>query len=148
MKKNIKRIARARKRKGQAMLESAMVLTAAIMLLVGTFDLGQIFFLHNSLVERTRLTARYAASNYGDTTAVTNYFLYGSPTQTPGITSTFMQVAPSMVSVTRYDANTNNDRMEVKVHDYPYQFITPYLSGIYTGKPIVATAPTETRDGW
>jgi uncharacterized membrane protein len=147
-KTKLKNIGRNRKRKGQAMVESTFVLLAAIMMLVGTFDLAQIFFVHQSLVERTRLTSRYAASNYSDPNTATNYFLYGTATQ-PGIsTATFLGVQPSMVSVVRYDANTNNDRMQVSVRDYNYQFIMPYMAGIYTGKPIVATAPTETRDGW
>ena len=149
-KTKLKHIGRNRKRKGQAMVESTFVLLAAIMMLVGTFDLAQIFFVHQSLVERTRLTSRYAASNYSDPNTATNYFLYGTPTAPqPGITvSTFLGVQPSMVSVVRHDANTNDDRMQVTVHDYPYQFVMPYLAGVYTGKPIMATAPTETRDGW
>jgi len=137
-----------RRRKGQALVESALTLTVIMMMLVGAFDLGQVFFVHQSLVERARFTARYASTNYSDTTAVTNYFLYGAPQAQPGITTGFLNVTSSMVAVTRYDANTNNDRMEVKVHDYPYTFIMPYLAGVYTGKPIVATAPTESRDGW
>lgn len=137
-----------RKRRGQALVESALVLMVVLMMLAGTFDLAQVFFVHQSLAERARKTARYASMNYEAPQEAENYFLYGTP-NAPGIyASTFLSVEPSMVDVTRLNSDTNSDRMEVKVHDYPYSFVTPFLSGAYTGKSILATAPTESRNGW
>ena len=147
LRKTVRRAA-SRKRKGQALVESALMLAMIISLLVSAFDFGQIFFIHQSLVERARITARYASMNYENADGAKNYFLYGTPQQPGAYTSRFLSVSPEMLSVTRFDADSNRDRMEVKVHDYPYQFFTPFLASAYTGKAITATAPTEARNGW
>jgi Tfp pilus assembly protein PilV len=144
----MRRITFGRKQRGQAMIESVLTLMIIVMLMIGALDLAQVFFIHQSLAERTRLTARYASLNYNAPDGVRNYFLYGRPDPPDAYQATFLSVQPSMVSVTRLDADTNSDRMEVKVHDYPYRFVTPYISGAYTGKPIIATAMSETRSGW
>src|SRR5579872_6979557 len=49
--------------RGQAMVESALVLIVTMGLILGTCDFGQFLYLHQSLTERARAAARYGAVN-------------------------------------------------------------------------------------
>ncbi len=54
------RTSRKRRTRGSTMVESALVMLAFTMLLVAIFDVSQFLFMHQSLVERVRVAARWA----------------------------------------------------------------------------------------
>jgi len=136
------------RRRGQSLVEAALVLVVALVTIVGALDFGQVMFIHQSLVERVRAGARYAALNSGNLDAARNLVVYGSPrapeqdgdSQPP---AGFLGLSTSMVSVTRQGANTSDDRVVVRIEGYPFRFFSPFIGGVYTAKPIVATAPVE-----
>ena len=123
------------------MVETSLVLVVFLMMLIGIADLGQVLFIHASLVERVREGLRYGVITY-DTAAIKNIVLYGTPAPADGATPSFNLTA-SMVSVSRADANTPEDRVVITVSNYPIQWFTPYNAKVTAGKPIVEAQAME-----
>ena len=130
-------------RRGQALLESALVTLVFLVLLIGVLDVCQVLFVHQTLVERSRNAVRYGAVRPYDADAIRNMVLYNQLTapgeQAPGV----FGLTPSMVSVSRLDATLHEDRIVVAITDYPFDFFSPFIAGAVRGKPIVATMPYE-----
>jgi TadE-like protein len=143
MRLNQDRASRARKRsdRGSAMVESSLVLIVFLMLLIGIADVGQMLFMHVSLVERIREGLRYGVVNY-DTAAIQNIVLYGTASPPQGATPSFNLTA-NMVSVSRMDASTAEDRVVITLSNYPIQFFTPYIATKTTGRAIVEAQAME-----
>jgi len=123
-------------RRGQALVESALVTGVFLTLLIGVLDVGQVLFVHQTLVERTRNALRYGAVRPFDADAIRNMFPEGSEEGLFGL-------LPSMVQVSREDAGTSADRIVIRVTKYPFRFYTPLIAGAYEGKPIIASIPYE-----
>jgi Flp pilus assembly protein TadG len=137
---------RRRGRRGQALLEGALVTLVFVVLLIGVLDIGQFLFVHQTLVERGRNALRYGVVRPFDANAIRNMVLYNQPTapasggQTvPGV----FGLTPAMVTVTRQDATWNEDRIVLTISDYPFRFFTPLIAGIARGKPITVSLPYE-----
>ena len=133
--------------RGQALLEGALVTLVFLVLFIGIFDVGQVLFVHQSLVERARDAVRYGVVRPYDADAIQNMVVYGQPgapgevngTPAPG----FLGLSASMVSVSRQDATFNEDRIVVAIRNYPFTFFTPFIAGVYQARPIVAALPYE-----
>src|SRR5436189_1659880 len=71
---------RLNNRSGQALVESSLILLIFLQILIGIMDFGQFLYFHQSLSERTRAGARYAAVNGTATTInsdqIANFVLY------------------------------------------------------------------------
>ncbi len=132
-------------RRGQALLESALVTFVFIVLLVGVLDVGQFLFVHQTLVERGRNALRYGVVRPFDASAIRNLVLYNQPSAPPGGQGVpgIFGLTPAMVSVTRRDATFNEDRVVVTISDYPFRFFTPLIAGLARGKPITVSLPYE-----
>ena len=128
-------------KKGSAMVESSLVLVVFLTLLIGIADLGQILFIHASIVERLREGLRYGVITY-DPTAIRNIVLYGTDRPTEGAVPGF-NLASNMVDVSRFDANTPEDRIRIAVSNYPVEFFAPFIARRFTGKAIVAVQAME-----
>src|SRR5947207_15185822 len=68
------------KRRGQAVIESSLILLIFIPVLIGILDFGQFLYFHQSLSERARAGARYAAVHTFDATKIAKYTLYNDDT--------------------------------------------------------------------
>src|SRR5260370_31188664 len=79
--KNIMRKTRPRQ-KGQALVETGLILFVFIALLAGTLDFGQYLYFHQSLSQRARAALRYGIINTTDRTGIQNMALYNNPTAT------------------------------------------------------------------
>jgi hypothetical protein len=112
------------------------------MLLMGILDFGQMLFFRASIGERMRGALRGGAIAY-DATAIQNYVLYGTRTPADGATPS-LNLTSSMVSVTRLDANTSADRVQITVSNYPIVFFSPVLARRVVSAPIVAMQAMET----
>lgn len=130
------------RQRGSTLLESALVLIVFITVLLGMMDMGQVLFQRASVVERVRNAVREGVITY-DPTAIRNMVLYGTATPADGAVPAF-NLSADMVEVTRLDANTSADRVEVRVSNYPIDFYTPFIAGRVTGPPIALVAPMET----
>ena len=132
-----------RRQKGQGLLEGALVTVVFLGVVIGMIDIGQVLFIHQSLVERVRATLRYGP------TALENMILYNQST-VPGADDPnappppgFLGVTRDMITVSRQDATFAEDRLVITVQGYPFRFLTPFLAASYTGQPIQATTPYE-----
>ncbi len=136
---------RTHDRRGQSLVESALVTLVFLTLLIGVLDVGQVLFVHQTLVERARHALRWGTVRPFDATAIRNIVLYnrsaladGNPPG-PGL----FNLTPGMVSVTRQDASLPADRIVLRISGYPFRFYTPFIAGLYQGRPIVLSIPYE-----
>ena len=74
-----------RGKRGQALVESALVLVSFIAMLVGAMDFGQVLFFHQSLVERVRSGIRYGAMHAYNETSIKNMIRFNQTTQPDGV---------------------------------------------------------------
>src|SRR5258707_5047703 len=87
-------------RKGQALVEGALILLLFLAFFVGTIDFGQYLYFHQSLTERARAAARYGAVNPSDRTGIQNVAIYNDPNgSTNGATAIIPDFTAAMVDV-------------------------------------------------
>ncbi len=129
--------------RGQSLVESALVALVFLVTLIGIFDLGQIFFIHQSFVERVRNAARYGVVNTFNETAFKNMVLYNQTTVPEGQTSGMFGLTADQLTVTQYDTGTSAHRIVVAINSYPYRFFSPLIAGIFTGRPILVSFSSE-----
>lgn len=117
-------------------MELSLIFMVLVCLIVGSLDFGQFLFIHQMLTERARSALRYGVTTSPiDTTGVQNMVLYG---QTTGSGNGIFGLTPAMVQVTASDANTDDYRLTVKVTNFPYSVLSPYIAGTFYGPDIVA----------
>ncbi len=135
--------------RGQSLLESVLVTLVFLTLLIGILDVGQVLFVHQTLVERTRAALRWGAVRPFDADAIRNMVLYSQPTvpgnEDPPPAGLFGLTADN-VTVERRDAGTNADRIVITLTRYPFRFFTPFIAGRYEGKPIIGSIPYEVEN--
>jgi hypothetical protein len=110
---------------------------------LGILDLGQLMFFQVSLTERARAGARYAVVHSFDVTTVQNVVMFNSATATAGATSGLFGLTRSMITVTRYGSGTSDDRVEVRISNFPLAFVTPFLAGDFSSKTFRAIMPVQ-----
>jgi len=147
-KQNGKR-SRARKRqRGQALVETALVLLVTLSMILFIFDMGRILLTEQFISERARVAVRNAVVNSWDATAVKNYVAYGSTghlrgdpdDDDPGI----LGINPSQVTFTSYpDSGIGDARYQVTVSGVPMFTFVPYLPGSFNAPSVTATAPVQ-----
>ncbi len=119
---------RSRRQRGQALVESVLTLTAFLAIFMGMIEVGEILYIHQTLVERTRSAVRWGAVNVWDSTnsptQISNVVLYGTPTPADNATPIF-GLSSSNVSVTRPQPDYSSaDRVVVSVSGYTLTFFT------------------------
>jgi hypothetical protein len=139
------------KRRGQAVVEAALSLTVFLGLLISAFDLGQMLFFHQALVERVREAVRWASLNPYDGTGdqIANIILYRSVAHPGAGTPAFLNLARDNVRV-EYQAPTvadpNEERIRVTIVNYSYEFFSPWIAGVFVhAHPVSAAAPVLYR---
>lgn len=137
---------RRRRQRGNTILESTLVYTAFLMLLIGTIDLGHVLFLHQSITERVRDAVRYGASRPSSAdvdTAMKNIVLYNSTVPAENATASF-GLRPEHINVSRTPGvGENPNRLTVSVSAFTFRFLTPFAHGTRTARAISATLPME-----
>ena len=135
--------ARPTGQRGQSVIEGLLVLVVLIGMILGVLDFGQMIFLHQTLTERARAAARYAALNPADVDGVRNLVLFGNTVAPDDATRSFWGMTAAMVQVARANQNTNEDEMVVTITGYRFQIFSPWIAGSALGRSIVASAPVE-----
>src|SRR5690349_5426362 len=115
------------RRKGSTILEMVLTLVVFLALFIGVFDIGEMFFVHQTLTDRARNAARWGAVNAFDATSIQNLVLYGATTPAQGQTASF-GLTVSNVTVSRPAATIGKpeDRVIVTV-TYPVSLISVFL---------------------
>lgn len=152
---------RSRRQGGQALVESVLTLTAFLAIFLGMIEVGEILYIHQTLVERTRSAVRWGAVNTWDSTdsptQITNMVLYGTTTPADSSTPIFGLTANN-VSVSRPQPDYSAaDRIVVAVSGYTLTFFTNAIvkmsggsgntSAQFTGLTIQESQPYEVSNG-
>jgi hypothetical protein len=133
-----------RHRRGNGMLEAALVLLVFLAVLIGIFDFAQVLFVHQTFTARLRAAARFGVVRTYDPDAIRNMVLYGQPNAPVGATSGTFGLAAGNVLVTRLGAGTSGERLVVTISGYPYRLFSPWIGGTFTGRPLIASLSMET----
>ena len=134
-----------RKERGSNLVEGALVLLTFLLLLIGIVDFGQMLYFHQVLVERARTAARYAAVNPTNTTAIQNMAVYNTPTVSGSPSAVVGGLTTSMVNVQNLGTNSPEARVIVTISGYTINFLSPYIAGTFTNRPIVVSSTSETQ---
>lgn len=143
---NTKTQARKKRQRGAALVETALVFTVALSMMLFIVDMGRILLTQQFIAERARIGVRNAVVNNWDSTSVANYVAYGVTTTPSGGSSTpgFLGLTASEVTLTSYaDSGIGDARYQVIVQGVPLFTWIPYMAGKYTVPPIIATAPVQ-----
>jgi TadE-like protein len=138
---------RTRTRRGQAMVESALVFLATLLIIIGIMDFGQVLMTIQMSNERARAGARWASTHTADVQKIKNYVAYGTETAPAGQgddgpPSGIFGIRPEHITVQRQNAGTPNDTIRISVRK-PMTFLSPYIAGSFNPKPAVASSPVE-----
>ena len=132
------------RQRGQAMIESALILMIFVPVLLGIADFGQVLYLHTSLTERARAAARYgAAHTYTDGTAIKNVAVYNDSNPAAGTAPLLPNLTTDLVTATLDDAGTDSARITVTITSYPFNFISGFMLQSTWYRTILATEPYE-----
>jgi hypothetical protein len=131
--------------RGQAMVESALVLIVTLGILIGTCDFGQFLYLHQSLTERVRAAARYGAvrAYTWPGTDTINVAVYNDPNAPNGSTSIIPGLTTDMVTVEIIGEGTDAARIRVSISNFPFNFFSPWIAQHATARTIIASVPYE-----
>ena len=135
-------ITKSRKRqRGQAVVESALTMLIFLPVLIGILDFGQFLYFHQALTERARAGARYGAVHtLGDGSEAVNVAIYNNPAGAGGGATALLpcvttactandgSAVQATVTATLSDAGTDDARVTVTIANYPFNFLTPFLS--------------------
>ena len=128
--------------RGQTLLEGVLVLLTLLLVIIGTIDLGQVFFLHQVMTDRAREGARWAAVNEfnpSQTEPIRNVVVYDSPN--PDGKSALFGLRPEMVTVTPLPSAEDVRYVEVQI-DFPMNLNTPFLARSFSSR-FRAVRPVE-----
>src|SRR5438105_10934941 len=139
--------------RGQAVVESALIMLIFLPVLIGILDFGQFLYFHQSLTERARAAARYGAVHaYIDGSDSVNVAIYNDAAGTgtpllPCIVTTCTAndgtQVQATVTATVSSAASDDARITITVSNYPFSFLSPYLSKSTWRKTITHSEPYE-----
>jgi TadE-like protein len=125
------------KRRGQSLIESALILTAFMGLLVGMAGVGQLLFVRQTLADRARMAARWGALNSYDPAAMRRMVLFGTVDPAPNQPS-FFGLTSNAVEVSNPGCPGPACRVSVAIPEHGIRSVEPVESPI---PPLVASTP-------
>jgi len=111
-------------RRGQSLIESALILTAFMGLLLGMAGVGQLLFVRETLADRARVAARWGALNSYDPAATRRLVLYGTAEPAPG-QSPFFNLTPSAIDVSNPGCPGAACRISVAIPEQGIRSVEP-----------------------
>ncbi len=133
------------RRRGQSLIESALILVGAISTIIAILDFSQLLFTHQLLVERTRAALRWGMINKWDGTGdkIASMVLYGKPTGGTGAGALGLTRSNVRVTLTPGTVDNPNDaRLTVAIVNYDYRFFTPFIAGKFRNNyAVVESSP-------
>ncbi|HZS52396.1 MAG TPA: TadE family protein [Bryobacterales bacterium] len=122
------------------MVETALILAAALITFIGIIDVGSVLFRLQGLVERARAGARYAVVNSFDATKIQNVVVFGN---SAGNGNPLLGLQPGFVTANLIDLGDGNEKVQVIISGYTFNFFTPYIAGSKTFPTVEADLTTE-----
>lgn len=143
---NTKAQARKKRQRGAALVETALVFTVALGMVLFIVDMGRILLTQQYISERAQVAVRSAVVNNWDSTTVANYVVYGSPSAPSDGGAGLMGLTTSEVTFNAFaDSGIGDARYQVVVQGVPMFTWIPYIAGRYTAPTITATAPVQSQ---
>ena len=138
---------RRRNQRGSAIVESGLILTVFLTMLIGIVDFGQFLFVHQTLVERARGGMRWGVVRAFNEQSIKNVILYNNPAGGGGNDGTparppLFGLSTSNLVVQQVGANSER-RLRVVVTGYRIPVLSPWIARTLNGRDIVMTAPYE-----
>ena len=138
-------------RKGQALIETSLVLVLLIAFVMGTLDFGQYLYFHQALAERARAAARYGAVNPTDRNGIVNVALYNDPNGASGGAPALLpDLSAAMISLclpgdkSCADPSAGADsRVTITISGYRMATFNLFMPRSFTNRPITASLPSE-----
>jgi hypothetical protein len=134
------------RRRGSAVVETALVLPLFLAFWFGIIDWGITFFVHETVVHRANVAARWAAVHTYDADKIKNVLLHDNPTSTLGDSAWFSLQAPTIDVQLRGSETFSSRRIRISISNYQWLHFTPFFSGRFLGRPVVVTIPVEDLD--
>jgi hypothetical protein len=139
-------------RKGQALIETSLVLVLLVAFVMGTLDFGQYLYFHQALAERARAAARYGAVNPTDRSGIVNVALYNNPNGVSGGASPLLpNLSAAMISLClpgdKFCADPSagaDSRVTVTISGYQMVTFNLFMPRSFVNRPITASLPSET----
>ncbi|HYP06619.1 MAG TPA: hypothetical protein VER03_10360 [Bryobacteraceae bacterium] len=131
---------RAQMQGGHALLEGALILTVFVGFCLGTMDFAQFLYFHQSLVERARVAARYAAVHPSDTVGTKNMAIYNSAAG--GVNPLLPGLTADQVAVESLGSGTDA-RVSVTITGYQVRFFSMGIAGNRSTAPVSVTMASE-----
>ncbi len=138
-------IDRKRNQRGQALVETALVLLLFLTTLIAALDFSQLLFSQQMLVERVRSGLRWGMIHPWDGTGdqIANMILYKQSAAKEG--AGFLGLTRANILVTYAPptvADPNDVRLTVAIINYKFQFFTPFIARSFVNnRAIVESAP-------
>lgn len=123
---------RWKEEKGQSMVETALVIPLLLLLLVGMFDFGRIFYTYTHLHLAAQETVRVGGLGASDADIVSFAKDYAKVKDPENLN----------VSISPNDSSRNSGDYVTVTIDYPMNFITPFLSSMLSPSFQVHTEST------
>jgi hypothetical protein len=111
-------------RRGQSLIESALILAAFMGLLVGMAGVGQLVFLRQTLADRARMAARWGALNSYDPAAIRRVVLFGAAQPGQGQLPSF-GLTPAAVDVSNPGCPGPACRIVVEIPEQGIRSVEP-----------------------
>ncbi len=108
-------------------MESALILTAFMGLLLGMAGIGQLLFVRQTLADRARVAARWGALNSYDPAAIRRIVLFGTTEPAPG-QSAFFGLTATAVDVSNPGCPGPACRISVAIPEHGIRSVEPMQS--------------------
>jgi len=143
---NTKTQVRKKRQRGAALLETALVFSVALSMILFIVNMGLILLTQQFVSERAQAAVRSAVVNNWNSTSVKNYVVYGSTTAPDGGGAGLMGLTTSEVTFNAIaDSGIGDGRYQVTVSGVPLFSWIPYMAGKYTAPTVIATAPVQSQ---
>jgi Flp pilus assembly protein TadG len=117
---------------GQSLIETALILTAFMGLLLGMTGVGELIFVRQTLADRASQAARWGAVNNYDPAAIRDMVRFGTATPEHGQTP-FFGLASTAIEVSNPGCPGVECRISVAIPEHGVRSVEPMEDGILTG---------------
>ncbi len=121
--------------KGQSLVESALILTAFMALLLGMAGVGESLFVRQTLADRTRMAARWGALASYDPGAIRRVVLFGTAEPAQG-QSSFFGLTDAAVEVSDPGCPGPACRLTVAIPEHGIRTVEPMDSSTELHVPL------------
>lgn len=131
--------------RGTALVEFAIAATVIFTVIFGVLEMSRMFWTYNTLVETTRLGARYAVVHPQNAATVKNIVAYGSASG--GQTPVVYGLSPTNVDVTYSGGfGLGAGQVSVSITNFQFAFLVPLIGTSVTLPPLKTTLTGEIAD--